>query len=574
MRETLKLFLELPGVFDVINNYQLNIFNNENVSIMSNIVNGEIWCKIKNIFLNEIVFPIVLYFDDFETLNPLGSHAGCYKIGIMYFTIATIPPEYASRLENIFLTHIFYSNDRTQFGNKKIFQPVIEELKFLETEGISIQVGIKSYKIKFVLAELAGDNLGLHAILGLHESFSSTYFCRFCTETKEVIKTSTYESIQNLRKKEDYPHHVLTKIGIKEICLWNDLSYFHVYENLTCDVMHDIYEGVLRYDMAVIIHKLIEQNFFNLSRLNQRIKFYNYDSAEKNRPPPINNDHLIKGCIIMSAAEMVCLFTNFRFIIGDLVPENSSGWSFYLVALEMVNKLSSQTISCSSLDQISNIVQKHNELYLDLSGDGLKPKFHWLLHYPRIIKKIGPPKLISGMRFEAKHKEFKSIAQSIRCRKNVPYSLAIKSQLKTCHRLTSLIGLSDRMSLGTVADVDQNDSIYFNKYGLYINDFFLTSWYNINGITYKENSILIINDTLDLPVFFSLQKIYVKQNNLKCIYFIGSILNTLGYCKHYSAYEIKKTDDCDLKSINMLSSKLPVYIRNVGDSWFIDMLNL
>jgi len=41
------------------------------------------------------VMPLILYFDEFETCNPLGSHAGIYELGTMYFTIA-FTPKYAS----------------------------------------------------------------------------------------------------------------------------------------------------------------------------------------------------------------------------------------------------------------------------------------------------------------------------------------------------------------------------------------------------------------------------------------------------------------------------------------------
>lgn len=76
--------------------------------------------------------PLILYYDDFETCNPLGSHAGIYKLGAIYFTIASIPPKYASRIENIFLAMLFHSQDRTKFGNRAIFNILLKELKNLE----------------------------------------------------------------------------------------------------------------------------------------------------------------------------------------------------------------------------------------------------------------------------------------------------------------------------------------------------------------------------------------------------------------------------------------------------------
>lgn len=571
MRKTLKLFFELPNVFSAIIEYQKSLEAYARES-MCNVIHGELWHKLKSKFAsNDIVFPLIMYFDDFETLNPLGSHAGCYKIGNLYYTVATIPPIYASRLENIFLSTIFYSNDRLKFGNRKIFEPVINELKFLESEGINIKVAGNNYNIKFCLILLCGDNLGLHSILGLNESFSSNYYCRFCTEKKDTMKHQTHEIANSIRNKNDYHNHVLNNIGIKEICVWNDLPSFHIYENITCDIMHDIYEGILRYDMSLIIKELLDKKYFTLANLNSRIKYFHYEPDEKNIPPAINNDHLSKGSIIMSSAEMLCLCRNFRFIVGDLVPEHNEIWHFYLLILELVNILSSQTMARKSLDLLTNLIQEHNELYLKFSKGSLKPKFHWFLHYPRIIQKVGPPKLISCLRFEAKHKEYKNVAQSIRCRKNLPFSLATKIQLKTCHRFNGLKGFYDNICMGLLSDVDIKYSANFDEQDINIMEFFKSNWYEINGIKYDHNSVLLFEALEDIPTFFSIKDIYIKQNDSKIVYFFGLILKTIDYSEHYRAYKIEKTTQFKLIALKDFFSNIPTIIRTVKHSLYVNI---
>lgn len=206
MTSTLKTFLELPHVFDNICNHQNKILTvSKKENCLLSLINTSFWqTVIEKYPPNDIVFPLVLYFDDFETINPLGSHAGCHKMGVIYFTIPTIPPAYSSRLENIFFGQIFYSEDRARYGNKKTFQPVIEEFKYLESTGIVISIGENTYNVKFVLASICGNNLGLHAILGFNESFSSIYFCRFCTEKKENMKIAVVEQPEKLSQTSDY----------------------------------------------------------------------------------------------------------------------------------------------------------------------------------------------------------------------------------------------------------------------------------------------------------------------------------------------------------------------------------
>ena len=59
-----------------------------------------------------------------------------------------------------------------------------DQLKSLYDEGITITLSGKKYKIRFILAGILGDNLGVNTLLGLKESFSATNYCRFCTIPK------------------------------------------------------------------------------------------------------------------------------------------------------------------------------------------------------------------------------------------------------------------------------------------------------------------------------------------------------------------------------------------------------
>lgn len=45
--------------------------------------------------------------------------------------------------------------------------------------------------------------------------------------------------------------------------------------------MHDITEGVARYDMALIITRLIKDKYFDLECLNNRIMLFEYGFSEK-----------------------------------------------------------------------------------------------------------------------------------------------------------------------------------------------------------------------------------------------------------------------------------------------------
>lgn len=41
--------------------------------------------------------------------------------------------------------------------------------------------------------------------------------------------------------------------GIKEACVWNNVHGFNVLDQVGMDVMHDVLEGVGKYDLAFLI---------------------------------------------------------------------------------------------------------------------------------------------------------------------------------------------------------------------------------------------------------------------------------------------------------------------------------
>lgn len=183
----------------------------------------------------------------------------------------------------------------------------------------------KSLQVYFKLLVITGDNLEIHSMFGLNESFSSIYYCRFCLSTKYVMAKQTKEDITTIRKVQDYQEHLdLHSFGIKEQCVFHKVHDFHirVYNNLTCDIMHDVYEGVHRYVMPKVINYLISKKYFSLETLNSRVRFFQYDTDERNVPPVITKESLKNGYIVFSASEMPIFVTNFCIFIiyGFLEP--------------------------------------------------------------------------------------------------------------------------------------------------------------------------------------------------------------------------------------------------------------
>ncbi|EZA62952.1 hypothetical protein X777_11968 [Ooceraea biroi] len=137
----------------------------------------------------------------------------------------------------------------------------------------------------------------------------------------------------------------VSNTGIKELCMWNDLASFNVTKNPTVDIMHDLYEGICRYELGAILHTfIINEKLFSLQLLNERIKFFKYGSNERNRPTLIKMEQIRKKYIIMSSSEMKCLIRYLGLTIGDKIPHNNAFWELFLL-LKKIISLSSSNIT-------------------------------------------------------------------------------------------------------------------------------------------------------------------------------------------------------------------------------------
>lgn len=89
-----------------------------------------------------------------------------------------------------------------------------------------------------------------------------------------------------------------TTYGLNRDSILNSLQFFHVTEGLPPDIMHDILEGALQYEMKeMLLVFTCEKGYFSLDVLNQRIKEFSYFYADvKDKPSEItlnSTDHAL-----------------------------------------------------------------------------------------------------------------------------------------------------------------------------------------------------------------------------------------------------------------------------------------
>lgn len=97
-----------------------------------------------------------------------------YKCSMMTLRLQ-IPSvqKWNSFLANIHLRALFHAQDLKRYGFSKILALVVRDIKVLEKDGIEIP--LYGGHVRSGVVQVTGDNLSLHSLFGLVESFSARY---------------------------------------------------------------------------------------------------------------------------------------------------------------------------------------------------------------------------------------------------------------------------------------------------------------------------------------------------------------------------------------------------------------
>lgn len=552
-------FLELPNVLNAI---ILHIENCENSQTIDSIFKGELYKSLKDRCNGEIIIPILPYNDDFEINNVLGSRKGKSKMGAVYFTLLGLPPEFASQLENIFLLQLHKYVHHRDLGNSVVFSQIIEQLKKIQEEGLIINHNGQRIRIKFPLFSIAGDNLALNKILGF-PSTNATMPCRFCTAPKEKIRTLIEEDVKYLRSPSDHDSDSVTgENGISEPCIFHKIPHYNCIKQGVVDVLHDLNEGVCRYDMGQILNSLIfkDREIPSVQFLNKRIAGFNY-IADSNAVPFLSEEQIKSNYLILSASEMSFLVENLGLLIGDKISKNNKAWKLYILLRDIMILAYGESFSEDIFQTLNEKIKKHHELYLKLYKS-LTVKFHNLLHLVRVIRQMGPPRHYSCIRFEGRHKIFKAYASVCNSRVNPEYSLAKKNQLLLAYRFLSSQGVSSRINLGKILGnvkiLGELSKFAHLIKANFLQDSTIVSSVRVNGTLYKENYIILINE----HEFGKIKYIVVTGIEVKFLYFK---LKTRKIEKHLGACCVQETDDTEIIDQKDLLKHSPTVINQCSD---------
>ena len=277
--------------------------------------------------------------------------------------------------------------------------------------------------------------------------------------------------------------------------------------------------------------------------VNVAISSFNYSPIDQQKKPQVlkiisNTTFKIK----QTACEMWNLIRLFPLLFGEHIPTGNEVWNLCISFCQVVERLRAVTFTRGDLAILQFLIDNFLERYVSLFPDvNLKPKAHFLRHYPEMIGRFGP--LIKTLRFEAKHGYFKSLFNINKNRKNVFQSMAKRHQFMMFlhYAQDNLLGHKKPHCFGS-----QEVPVEFFKgpiqavirestclHGADL----ITKGYavELNGQRYNKGEALLLGFDGDEYLFGIIECIIVHKAK---VYSLVEKMETVSYHFHFNAYEV------------------------------------
>ena len=338
--------------------------------------------------------------------------------------------------------------------------------------------------------------------------------------------------------------------GVEHRCALADLPYLSVTSFFPPDIMHDILEGIIPVTLKHVINSF--GRALPIADINAEIESFCFGKNDLKNKPVLLPLSLASVNIVGSASEKLSLFRMLPFLVGYCVAVANPHWLLYLQLRDIVDYILSPSFPLDKLSYLQVLIEEFLGTFINLFPGKMTPKFHFLLHYPALVKKFGPLKYLGCMRFEAKHQYFKKPASVSKNFKNIAKTFANRHQLKQCWEFTSVDYLGDNvLCSGEVSFVfsnltQQQQDLIIHYYNLKQVSPSEVIWkcnvLTLGGNTYKIHDVVIVGFMYaeDVPLFF---KIFQLLRFRETWLFLGKLLVCRAFNTHLHAYRVREEDD-------------------------------
>ena len=510
------------------------------------------------------------FYDDFNVVDPLGNKVSRSKLGGIQFQVLNLPLAVRGREENIYLASLFKSCYVKKYGWGVILATLIKELRELERVGFKVTVNGDEVTFLVCVHQLTGDNLAVHSIGGFSESFSSASPCRFCTITKSSIQSTFDEGDVQLRSTEVYYQQLQSleessfsqecrsRFGINSRCPLDQIEHFCAVECLPPDAAHDVLEGVVPYTVQSVLQALIkEQKLLTLDQLNRKLEAIRNECKGGNVPQPIK---LTKGKVTVrqSMSESWLLLRILPLLLGDIVPEGNSAYNVLLELCKLVERIFASKFTRGDVFFLRWLIgvwlKEFKEVFPSVT---LKPKFHFLIHYPTAILRFGPPRCYWTIRHECKHSALKRAMTQSKNRINVCKSMTMKHQKS----LASKFNCDEYLQSGVITQfrtLPEEEQADLNRaYGC---NHALGRTVTVDGCEYKRGFAVLVKD--DVYEFGVIEAVAVVDGAVKLLL----VLLDSEYEAHKNCYHVRRSQVHKCVFQNCLRDHNPLQLWNTCQS--------
>ena len=195
------------------------------------------------------------------------------------------------------------------------------------------------------------------------------------------------------------------------------------------------------------------------------------------------------------------------------------------------------------------------------------PKKHFLVHYPHLIRLIGPLIRLSTLRFERKHGELKRITQEAYNTKNMMKTIAELCQQRKIFEKPKEI-VSSSMKVIAQSDLRSEWSDLITEC---YTDIRLVKTCSFNGQKIREGTIVIRAYSQTKPQFVQIIRVFRYVNDMK-FFLIGKKVKVKKFSLSRYAYRIEETDEY-IRIDNMPFSKIYHAYQNRDHSYVSKLID-
>ena len=283
-------------------------------------------------------------------------------------------------------------------------------------------------------------------------------------------------------------------------------------------------------------------------------------SDKTNKPVPLFEK------VKETAAECSKLLRLLPLIIANLIPQGDKIWLLYIDFHEIVQFVTSPALSRGDLFYMRQQISRFLKEWFTMNSDvTVKPKAHYLIHYPTQYETFEPLVDSSTLRFESKHQVLKQSICHSKNSINLIRSMANKHQFSQTYYNQSKNFLNESISCKKQKQINiLSLNGHFSKIESFTNSGSLTVSESITyeGITYRKNGAVILHFDDIMHTFSKIVYGFVYND---VVHLLLQYLRTESVNEHYNVHIVNEVEEYRVHLLESLLSPICLPFYNIGE---------